>query len=93
MPPACKARPPKIVQTHDAAVRAKLSEPLEHCSDQGRPDALSLRLRPDGDRPQAVPADGRSSDLNGGEGDMAGNLAVFVGDQRQSQLAASAVAV
>jgi hypothetical protein len=46
---------------------------------------LSLQFRPDGHGPQAVPAVGGSIDLNGGEGDISGELAVSDGDQRERQ--------
>jgi hypothetical protein len=51
---------------------------------------LSLPFRPEGDRPQAVPACKRSIDLNGREGNMAGKPAIFVSDQRHCQSVASA---
>ena len=74
----------------DAALGAQLSEPIDPRMDQGGTDALSLPFRTDGDRPHAVPACGRSIDLNGGERNMAGNLSVFVGDQRYRQGVVSA---
>jgi hypothetical protein len=88
--PARRAGPPRMVQRHGPNVAAEFSEPFEPGTNLGRTEPLSMPFRPHGDRPQVVPAGGRSTDPNGGERDMPGKLAVFVGDHRQRQGVTSA---
>src|SRR5580698_4713281 len=78
------------IAEHDASGRLKHAEPADARLDQRLADALALSVRPDGDRPEAVPGAARGgawygSNRDRGESDMPEDVARFRRHQRDRQ--------